>query len=109
MLAAYRNQQPDTVPVSPEIWDAIAIAVDGRPFHELVGPFANTPWWKTHLQAFEYFEADAWILAAASLRPARGCEVRSESRWIAPDTIETETWYRTPRGKLHAMAKTTPT
>ncbi len=109
MLAAYRNRQPDSVPVSPEIWDATAIEVAGRPFHELVGPFAETPWWKTHLQAFEYFEADAWILAAASPRLSRGCEVRSESRWIAPDTIETESWYRTPSGELHAVARTTPT
>jgi len=44
MLAAYRGEQPDCVPVSPEIWNATSIEVSGRPFYELVGPFAEVPW-----------------------------------------------------------------
>jgi len=108
MLAAYRNQQPDRVPVSPEIWDATSIEVDGRPWHELVGPFAREPWWKIHLRAFQYFGADAWIVAEPSLLFPKGCEIQCDSQWIAPDTIETRTIYRTPCGELRAVSRTTP-
>ncbi len=44
LLTAYRRGIPDRVPVSPELWDATAIAVSGRPWHELVGPFAQASW-----------------------------------------------------------------
>jgi uroporphyrinogen decarboxylase len=101
MLAAYMHQVPDSVPVSPEIWDATAIAVSGRPWYEVVGPFAKVPWWQTHLRAFEYFGCDAWIVAAAGW-PQRGTRV-SKSRFLGTDkeNIETERTYRTDKGELH--------
>lgn len=105
MLAAYRNEQPDRVPVSPEIWDATAIELSGRPFHELVGPFAQIPWWQTHLKAFEYFGCDAWIIAGAG--PCRKEMSVSSSRFLDDETIETKIEYRTSFGKLHATARTT--
>jgi hypothetical protein len=105
MLAAYRNKQPDCVPVSPEIWDATAIELSGRPWYELVGPFAKVPWWQTHLQAFEYFGCDAWILSGTG--PDRKGMSVSTSRFLDDETIETETEYRTSLGKLHATARTT--
>ncbi|MFH1969854.1 MAG: uroporphyrinogen decarboxylase family protein [Verrucomicrobiota bacterium] len=108
MLTAYRNEQPDCVPVSPEIWDATAIAVSGRPFHELVGPFAQAPWWQTHLAAFEYFGADAWILAAPGETEGQRAMRASDSRFLDEETIETRTTYRTPHGELRAVAHTTP-
>jgi len=109
MLTAYRHGLPDSLPVSPELWDATAIAVSGRPFHELVGPFAEIPWWQTHLAAFEYFGADAWILAM----PGESTEQQSmrtlASRFLDDETIETQTTYHTPRGDLHAVSRTAPT
>jgi hypothetical protein len=107
MLAAYRNELPDTVPVFPEIWDATAIAVAGRPFHELVGPFADVPWWRTHLAAFEYFGADAWIVVAPGESPRQKELKRTSSRFIDAQTIETEITYHTAQGELHARARTT--
>ena len=102
MLAAYRNQMPDSVPVSPEIWDATAIAVSGRPFYELIGPFAEIPWWKTHLQAFQYFGADAWIVVGPGESPRQKEMRRATSRFADQEVIETEIIYHTPRGELHA-------
>lgn len=107
MLTAYRNQMPDSVPVSPEIWDATAIAVSGRPFYELIGPFAEVPWWQTHLQAFQYFGADAWIVVGPGESPRQKEIRRATSRFVDQEVIETEIIYYTPRGELHALAKTT--
>jgi hypothetical protein len=109
MLAAYLKQQPDTVPVSPEFWDQTGIEVSGRPWHEVTGPFSQVPWWKTHLAAFEYFEADAWILAEAAFPNNPGCEVTEASEWIGPEEIETRYRYKTPKGELSAIARSTPT
>jgi hypothetical protein len=106
MLAAYKNQVADSVPVSPEIWDATAIAVSGRPFYELVGPFAKVPWWQTHLAAFEYFCADAWIVTGPGESPAQQELRDTSSRFLDRENIETEIRYHTPLGDLHATART---
>ena len=108
MLAAYRNQQADRVPVSPELWDATALAVAGRPFHELMGPFAQVPWWQTHLAAFEYFGADAWIVCGLGSSPEQREMESSTSRFVDDETVQTDITYRTPQGTLQAVARTTP-
>jgi hypothetical protein len=109
MLTAYRNQQPDSVPVSPELWDATAIAVSGRPFYELMGPLAEVPWWQTHLAAFVYFGADAWIVPAPG-ETQRQKEIRSvRSHFLDDETVQSDITWRTPRGNLHAVARTTST
>ena len=107
MLAAYRRQMPDRVPVSPELWDATALAVSGRPWHELMGPFATTPWWRTHLAAFEYFDCDAWIVPSPGPTPRQSDRLVSTSRWLDADTIETEKVWRTRTGELHAVSRST--
>ncbi|MBA7483626.1 hypothetical protein ES707_19143 [subsurface metagenome] len=108
MLTAYRHELPDRVPVSPEIWDATAIAVSGRPFHELIGPFTKMPWWQTQLRAFEYFDCDAWIIASVGESPRENVKTTSKSEFIDKETIETDTTYRTPLGDLHMVSRTTP-
>jgi hypothetical protein len=100
MLTAYRHGVPDRVPVSPELWDATAIAVSGRPFHELVGPFAEVPWWRTHLAAFDYFGADAWILAMPGETGEQRARRTEQSAFLDDETIETRTTYHTSRGDL---------
>jgi uroporphyrinogen decarboxylase len=107
MLTAYRRGMPDRVPVSPELWDATAIAVRGRPWHELVGPFAQVPWWHTHLHAFEYFDCDAWIVVGPGESPQQKEMHRTRSRFVDRETIETAITYRTPHGALAATARTT--
>jgi hypothetical protein len=109
MLAASLNQLPDSVPVSPELWDATTFDVNEHPWHELVGPFAKYSWWQEHLKTFEFFQADAWIVADAPLPNPPGCEDTSESEWISPEEIETRITHRTPKGTLQAVTRTTPT
>jgi uroporphyrinogen decarboxylase len=109
MLTTYRGGQADAVPVSPELWDATAIAVNGSPFHELVGPFAQRPWWKTHLECFEHFRADAWIVPTIGPTPRQRDLRTVESRFVDAEhtAVESRIVYRTGRGTLHAVARTT--
>lgn len=107
MLAAYRGQVPDRVPVSPELWDATAIAVSGRPWQELIGPFATVPWWKTHLGAFEHFDCDAWIVPVPGATPAQAGKCLATSRFVDPDTIETRKTWSLRGGSLRAVSRTT--
>jgi hypothetical protein len=109
MLTAYKRGQPDAVPVSPELWDATAIAVNGSPFYQLMGPFAERPWWRTHLECFEYFKADAWIVPGPGLTERQQALRSTESRFVDGENtaIECRTTYRTSRGTLHAVARTT--
>jgi len=111
MLAAYKRGQPDAVPVSPELWDATAIAVNGAPFYQLMGPFAERPWWKTHLECFEYFRADAWIVPAPGPTERQRVLRTLESWFVDRDktAIESRLTYRTGRGTLHGVARTTET
>ena len=109
MLTAYKGGQPDAVPVSPELWDATAIAVNGSPFYELMGPLAERPWWKTHLECFEYFKADAWIVPGLGLTERQQTMHAAESRFADEEktAVESRITYRTSRGTLHAVARTT--
>lgn len=107
MLSAYHRQVPDRVPVSPELWDATALEVSGRLWHELIGPFAREPWWRTHLAAFEYFGADAWIVSCPGLTPRQAQTCNAASRFIDADTIETENVWHTTKGDLYAVSRTT--
>lgn len=109
MLTAYRGGQPDAVPVSPELWDATAIAVNGAPFYQLMGPFAERPWWKTHLECFEYFRADAWIVPAPGPTERQQALRRVESYFVDGDksTVESRLTYCTGLGTLHGVARTT--
>ena len=109
MLTAYKGGQPDTVPVSPELWDATAIAVNGNPFYQLMGPFAERPWWKTHLECFEHFQADAWIVPGPGPTERQRAMRASESRFVDGEktAIESRITYRSGRGTLHAVARTT--
>jgi hypothetical protein len=109
MLTAYKGGQPDTVPISPELWDATAIAVNGNPYYQLMGPFAERPWWKTHLECFEYFKADAWIVPGPGLTGRQQAMRTAESRFVdwEKTAVESAIAYRTSRGVLHAIARTT--
>ena len=41
MLAAYKRQEADRRPVTPEIWSATVLEYKGVPFHKYLGPFAD--------------------------------------------------------------------
>jgi len=58
-LAAVRGEQPDRVPVCPDISNMIPCRLTGKPFWD-VYIFQNPPLWKAYIEAAEYFGFDAW-------------------------------------------------
>ena len=107
MLAAYMNQIPDRVPVSPEIWTATVIDHTGQPFHKLSGPFADMDFVQEWYDTQKYFGFDAWILAEFDRgESGDNFEQKSESRFLDENTIETVTEIKTTKGNLRTISRT---
>ncbi len=60
MLLAMTNQQPDRVPVAPDISNMIPCRLTGRPFWD-VYYFEDPPLWQAYIDAANYFGIDAWF------------------------------------------------
>jgi uroporphyrinogen decarboxylase len=60
MIAAINNQQPDRVPVAPDMSNMIPCRLTGKPFWE-VYYFANPPLWRAYIEAIKYFGIDGWF------------------------------------------------
>ena len=104
IVAAFRGEKPDQVPVSPELWDVIPIRVSGRPFYEFGGTsFGKTPLWKAQLDAYRFFGCEAWIPVEPGLSERQKSMVTARSRFLGEDLIETKLVYRTRRGELHEI------
>jgi hypothetical protein len=104
ITTAFRNEKPDMVPVSPELWDVIPIRVSGRPFWEVGGTsFSKMPLWKAQLDAYRYFECEAWIPIEPGLSRRQLNMVTSSSAFNGPDLIVTEVFYRTSKGEMHEL------
>lgn len=105
MLAAYRRQVPDRVPVSPELWYDIPLAVTGVSFEEVA--LGSYPLWRIQLAAHRRFGTDAWIVgfpgALAGSPPAATATLR-----VAPDELEIRTSWRTSSGTLVRRTRNTP-
>ena len=101
ITAAFRNEKPDRIPVSPELWDVIPYRVSGRPFYEFTGTsFGKTPLWKAQLEAYRYFGCEAWIPVEAGPSPRQKDMVESRSYFINDEIIQTDVRYVTSRGEL---------
>lgn len=105
MLAAYRCERPDRVPVSPELWDAAILDIERRPFHELFGPYSREPFWRLLLKAHRFHDTDAWVLLGPG-SPRPETTTRDEHRFIDESTIETVTVIETSRGTLRQVGRT---
>lgn len=60
MLLAMQNQQPDRVPVAPDISNMVPCRLTGKPFWE-VYYFGDPPLWKAYIEAVQYFGFDGWF------------------------------------------------
>lgn len=99
---AFKNKKPDRVPVSPELWDVIPIKVSGRPFYEYSQTsFGKLPLWQAQLEAYKFFNCEAWIPVESGPSERQLQMLKSESKFINPDLIETDIIYRTSKGSLH--------
>ena len=60
MLAAMRNQQPDRVPVAPDISNMVPCRLTGKPFWDIY-LYQNPPLWQAYMAAVDYFGLDGWV------------------------------------------------
>jgi uroporphyrinogen decarboxylase len=105
MLTAYRRGIPDTVPVSPELWYDIPLAVTGVPFEEVA--LGTHPLWKVQLDAHRFFGSDAWIVAFPGASPAAP-PPRVSSRRVGAEELEISTSWDTRGGTLTRVTRNTP-
>lgn len=60
MLAAFRRQETDHVPVAPDISNMIPCRLTGKPFWDIYRA-NDPPLWRAYLDAVRYFEMDGWF------------------------------------------------
>lgn len=108
ITAAFQNKKSDMIPVSPELWDAIPIKVSGRPFYEFsMTSFGKYPLWKAQLDAYRFFECEAWIPVEPGLSERQKSITYANSYFINPDLIQTDILYKTSKGILKEIKHST--
>lgn len=60
MLKAMRNQQPDRVPVAPDMSNMIPCRLTGKPFWDIY-LYQDPPLWRAYMDAVRYFGTDGWV------------------------------------------------
>ncbi len=60
MIAAIKNEQPDRIPVAPDISNMIPCRLTGKPFWE-VYYFKQPPLWQAYIDSVKYFGIDGWF------------------------------------------------
>lgn len=105
MLTAYRRRVPDRVPVSPELWYDIPLAVTGVPFEEVA--LGAHPLWQVQLAAHRRFGTDAWIVGFPGALAAAP-EVATSTHRIGGAELEIRSSWRTSTGTLFRRTRNTP-
>jgi uroporphyrinogen decarboxylase len=59
MLTAFRNEQPDMVPVSPDISNMVPCRLTGKPFWDIY-LYNDPPLWVAYINAVKYYGFDGW-------------------------------------------------
>lgn len=106
LLAAMRNEQPDRVPVAPDISMYVPMRLSGRtPQDFWTGPQGGIPHWQAYLQAADHYRLDAWTAPVFGL-PMTFEESRAE--WQHESRVDeargalvTGATVHTPLGDLH--------
>jgi uroporphyrinogen decarboxylase len=105
MLAAYEKRVPDRVPVSPELWYDIPLAISRAPFEEV--SLGALPLWRIQLAAHRHFGTDAWIVGfPGASRSAPQAKVGT--RRIDPLTLEIRSTWETSTESLTRVTRNTP-
>ena len=108
MLAAYRGEAVDRLPVSPEIWSATVLEHAGVPFHRLYGPFADIDYTRVWLDTQTRYGFDAWILAGLELPDLTDTyRASAESEFTGEGEIETRRRIETDSRELRWVTRTT--
>lgn len=96
MLAAYRGEKLDRVPVAPEFWYYIPARLLGM---DMIQIHRDIPHWKALQKTFRHYQCEGWGIVSPA-PPDGPFETRSEQ--IAGDNGQFETRHvtRTPAGEL---------
>lgn len=107
MLAAYKRQKVDRIPISPEIWSATVLDFKDKPFHKYLGPFADEDYTAAWLETQKHFGFDAWLLSDLE-KPSEGqnYSIKSTSKFINEDTIESRKEIKTSAGNIEWITRT---
>lgn len=100
MMTALRNQQPDRIPVAPDISNMIPCRLTGKPFWEIYVN-ENPPLWKAYIDAVKHFGMDGWFIYG-DLQYKTGLPLEVDRKVIKKDVDcwEVQTTYHTPDGDL---------
>jgi uroporphyrinogen decarboxylase len=95
MIAAMTNQQPDRVPVAPDMSNMIPCRLTGKPFWD-VYYFADPPLWQAYINAVRYFGIDGWFTEGVMQYQWPG------ERYTAVEDLRktSETWVVRQRGSI---------
>lgn len=97
MLAAYRGEPADTLPVAPEFWyylPARLLGVDMVTFEREV------PHWQALQQTFRHYGIEGWGVVGPAV-PTPGVRRREEWVEVGGDRFESRVTTETPHGALH--------
>lgn len=100
MLLAMTNQQPDRVPVAPDISNMVPCRLTGKPFWDIYLN-QNPPLWQAYLDAVKYFGIDGWfIYAHLEFQTKPRCAVTDEVVFQDDQRILMRYTFHTPAGDL---------
>ncbi len=103
MLAAYRGEYPDTVPVAPEFWCYVPAKVLGMNMIEL----GHVPHWQALLETFRHYGTEGWGAAFVGA-PCPDVEWSSETVEVGGGRLLSRSIRKTPFGILTGASMQDP-
>ena len=99
-LTAIRNEQPDSVPVCPDISNMIPCRLTGRPFCDVYHR-QYPPLGKAYLDALDYFKFDGWV-NYGGVTFTEKTQIETESKVVGRtgERLVVAHRHRTPAGDL---------
>ena len=99
-MTAIRNEQPDCVPVCPDISNMIPCRLTGKPFWD-VYVHHDPPLWRAYLDAVHYFGFDGWVnYGGVTWQRKTPIEHEQKITHTADDRVVVSHRWRTPAGDL---------
>jgi len=91
LITALRNEQPDHVPVAPDLYEMIPIRLSDKPSWEIL-VYEDPPVWKARADAASHFGVDAFVNLWVPMPdfPKKAVVFRSDEKLIVRDFSEDE-------------------
>ncbi|MHB9022588.1 MAG: uroporphyrinogen decarboxylase family protein [Armatimonadota bacterium] len=103
MLAAYRGEAADTVPIAPEFWYYLPAKLLGLNMIE----FGRVPHWQALQQTFKHYGTEGWG-AAFTGAPCPDVDYSSETTELPEGRLLTRVTRKTPYGTLTSASMIDP-